>query len=112
MHQFLRSQIKIERTAGRSLYLDLAAKELMHIRVTSHIEIIERLSNNPDNLFSLSMTRLKRQPTVWREVIKPILGLLLAAQEPLSVPHIRQIFESRRRSHQRRDYSSRRAHSE
>ncbi len=49
-------------------------------------------ANNPDNLFSLSMTRLKRQPTVWREVIKPILGLLLAAQEPLSVPHIRQEF--------------------
>ncbi len=37
------------------------------------------------------MARLKRQPVEWREVIKPILGVLLVAQEPLGVRQIRQI---------------------
>ena len=37
------------------------------------------------------MTRLKRQQVEWREVIKPVLGVLLVAQEPLGVRHIRQI---------------------
>jgi transcriptional regulator with XRE-family HTH domain len=37
------------------------------------------------------MARLKRQPTEWREVIRPVLGVLLVESEPLGLRHIRQI---------------------
>ena len=46
--------------------------------------MIRQLADNPDNLFSLAMDRLKRGNRQWREVIKPLLGVLLATREPLS----------------------------
>ena len=74
-----------------ALYLDLMAQELARSDTSSPEAIIERVATNPDNLFSLSLDRLKRSPLEWREVLKPILGLLLAAREPLSAPHLRQV---------------------
>src|SRR5205823_5116446 len=74
-----------------ALYLDLVAKELAETGVTSQVEVIKRVADNPDNIFSLSIDRFKRQGGQWRTVIKPVLGLLLAAREPLRVRHIRQI---------------------
>ncbi len=74
-----------------ALYLDLVAQELATSGGIRPEEIIERVSINPENLFSLSMMRLKRQRGEWREVVKPTLGILLVAREPLSFPHIRQI---------------------
>jgi hypothetical protein len=68
-----------------ALYLDLAAKELVEAGQISPDELIARLAHNPGNLFSLSITRFKRQSSEWREVLRPILGLLLAAREPLGL---------------------------
>jgi tetratricopeptide (TPR) repeat protein len=76
---------------GNALYLDLLAKELADQGTTDPEVLIKQVADNPDHLFSLTMTRLKRQPGEWREVIKPVLGVLLVAQEPLGVRHIRQI---------------------
>ncbi len=76
-----------------ALYLDLVAKELGEHGTIPPAEMIAQLADNPENLFSLAMARLKRQPTEWREVIKPVLGLLLAAREPLAKPHMRQILQ-------------------
>src|SRR5260370_4794102 len=76
-----------------ALYLDLVAKELREREAISPQEVIARIAYNPENLFSLSIDRLKRQPTEWREVIKPILGLLLVAREPLSINHIKRILK-------------------
>jgi tetratricopeptide (TPR) repeat protein/uncharacterized caspase-like protein len=74
-----------------ALYLDLVAKELAERGAVSLQKIITQLAHNPENLFSLAMARLKRHPLEWREVIKPILGVLLVAREPLGLRHIRQI---------------------
>lgn len=55
--------------------------------------IIKRVADNPHNIFSLSLARLKRQSVEWRSILKPVLGLLLVAREPISRRHIRQILE-------------------
>ena len=70
-----------------ALYLDLVARELTGEEASTP-EIIQRVADNPENIFSLSMERLMRQITQWEKVIYPVLGLLLAAREPLSVYHI------------------------
>jgi hypothetical protein len=70
-----------------ALYLDLVAKELAARRQITHEEveeIVRQISEDPENLFSLSIERLSWQRDLWREVIKPVLGLLLATSEPLS----------------------------
>src|SRR3989442_1411238 len=74
-----------------ALYLDLVAKELFIAGSIAPEELIGRIAHNPENIFSLSMARLKRQPVEWREVIKPVLEVLLAALEPLSRWQIRQL---------------------
>lgn len=76
-----------------ALYLDLAAKELQAARTLSPEEIIRRVVENPDNLFSVSIERLKRHKREWREALKPILGILLVAREPLSLRQIRNILQ-------------------
>jgi AAA ATPase domain len=74
-----------------ALYLDLVAKELVQEQGYAPEEIIARVTDNPDNIFSLSMKRLKRQINLWNTVIYPVFGVILAAREPLAAEHIRQI---------------------
>src|SRR6266566_1457923 len=76
-----------------ALYLDLVAKELQDKGTTSPREMIDRIARNPDNIFSVSMARLKHHPTEWREVLKPVLGVLLATREPLTLWQIRNILQ-------------------
>ena len=76
---------------GNALYLDLLAKELAERGTTTPEVLIRQIADNPEHVFSLAMARLKRQPGEWREVIKPVLGVLLTEQEPLGLRHIRQI---------------------
>src|SRR5258706_1892181 len=76
-----------------ALYLDLVAKELAQEEIVDPEQIIQRVADNPANIFSLSIDRLKRRESQWDKVIYPILGLLLAAQEPLRLHHIRQILD-------------------
>jgi hypothetical protein len=82
-----------EAVQQNALYLDLVAKELLEADNHLPADIIARLTSNPDNLFSLTMTRLKRYPLEWREVLKPLLGVLLVAQAPLSRQSLRQILD-------------------
>ncbi|HEU4326274.1 MAG TPA: hypothetical protein VFS21_24250, partial [Roseiflexaceae bacterium] len=70
---------------ANALYLDLVARELAVDNTVKPESFIERLASGPDRLFKLSIDRLKRQNRYWREVIKPILGLLLVSQEPLDI---------------------------
>ena len=76
---------------ANALYLDLVAKELAEAEEIDPGSLIQRLADNPDNIFSLTVDRLKRQHWQWREVIKPTLGLLLAARTPLGQLAIRQL---------------------
>ncbi len=79
-----------------ALYLDLVAKELAESaenEIIAPTEMIKRIADNPNSIFTLAMARLKRHPRQWRTVIKPVLGVLLAAFEPLATRHIRQILD-------------------
>jgi len=76
---------------ANALYLDLAAKELAETKIVGLEAVIYHLTDNPENIFSLTMERLKRQREQWQKVIKPVLGLLLAAQVPLRQRAIRDL---------------------
>jgi tetratricopeptide (TPR) repeat protein len=75
-----------------ALYLDLVAKELAELGPQQSLEtVIAHLTENPENLFSLATDRFKRQWQLWKEIIKPVLGALLVAQEPLSKRQLRHL---------------------
>jgi tetratricopeptide (TPR) repeat protein len=74
-----------------ALYLDLVAKELSQNGTAKPEEIILRVTDDPDNIFYLSTSRLKRHAADWREVLKPLLGVLLVAREPLTERNLRAI---------------------
>lgn len=79
---------------ANALYLDLVAKELRENRSIDPREIITRIADNPENLFTLAMDRLgrsRRDDTLWSNIIKPVLGVMLAAREPLTKRCVKQI---------------------
>src|SRR6266536_940573 len=79
---------------ANALYLDLVAKELRENQFVNPKKIITRIADNPENLFTLAMDRFgrsRRDDPLWNNVIKPLLGVLLAAREPLTRQCIRQI---------------------
>jgi hypothetical protein len=76
-----------------ALYLDLVARELTEAGAAQPEEVIKRVADNPDNLFSLSIERFKRREHEWEKVLRPLLGVLLAQQEPLAIFHLRQILK-------------------
>lgn len=80
---------------ANALFLDLAAKELFEHHTLTPDEIIQRISDNPENLFSFTLERLGRNnpafDTPWKRVMKPVLGVLLTAREPIERTHLKQI---------------------
>lgn len=77
-----------------ALYLDLVAKELAawHDITNQKVEeIVQQIADDPENLFSLTVDRLRRQETLWTAVIKPVLGLLLVTNEPLVRQHLKHL---------------------
>jgi len=80
------------KTMGENaLYLDLVAKELAQASALKSKAISDRVADDPENIFSLTTTRLKRHAGEWREVLKPLLGVLLVAREPLTGHQLRAI---------------------
>jgi hypothetical protein len=76
-----------------ALYLDLVAKELAQAGAANLEAIIERVADDPQNIFTLTRTRLKRHAVAWHEVLKPLLGVLLVAREPLTGRQLRTILD-------------------
>ena len=76
-----------------ALYLDLIAKELIAYDAIDPLAIISHVATNPANIFTLPFERLQRQEALWERVIYPILGVLLVAQEPLSLFCIKDILQ-------------------
>ena len=76
-----------------ALYLDLVARELAQAGTATPEKIIEHVTYDPENIFSLSTTRLKRRAVEWREVLKPLLGILLVEREPLTGGQLRAILD-------------------
>jgi tetratricopeptide (TPR) repeat protein len=80
-----------------ALFLDLVARELQErtkqgsISAAEVEDIIKQITNNPENLFALAIERLSRRETLWEGVIKPLLGVLMVANEPLERMHLKQI---------------------
>lgn len=75
------------------LYLDLAARELALSPNTPPARLLARIADDPQHLFTLSMSRLRRQRGQWRTVIKPLLGVLLVVRRSLSRAGLRRLLE-------------------
>ncbi len=77
-----------------ALFLDLVAKELAERGQITPAEveaIIKRIADNPNNLFGLAIERISWREVLWEQVMKPLLGILLVAGEPLAQVHLKQI---------------------
>ena len=69
---------------ANALALDLVARELALHDMFDAAAMIDYIAANPDQIFSLVIKRLKRDAQQWQSVLRPLLGMLLAAQHPLS----------------------------
>lgn len=76
-----------------ALYLDLVAKELHEASARSPEEIIQRVADNPNQLFSFIVGPQGRlsQWERWETVGLPILRMLLVRQQPLSELALQQL---------------------
>ncbi|BCL82728.1 TIR and AAA domain-containing protein [Ktedonobacteria bacterium brp13] len=74
-----------------ALYLNLVAKELAQTEAFTPEEIIQRVATNPNNIFTLSIDRLRRNRDFWDRVIEPLLGVLLVTREPLTLRMLKDI---------------------
>ncbi len=76
---------------GNALYLNLVVHVLLSYPDLPQAEVIARVESNPDNIFTVAFSRMEPLGE-WREVIRPILGALLVAQEPLTPEQMAHIF--------------------
>jgi tetratricopeptide (TPR) repeat protein len=79
------------RLTNNPLYLDLVAQELRESHDLYPEELIARVENNPNSIFTITFSRMRQQNDKWYNVIRPILGVLLVAQEPLTAEQITHI---------------------
>jgi hypothetical protein len=75
---------------ANTLYQALAVQELQRSPALQPAALVRRLADDPGAIFSIAVERLKRL-SLWEPVICPILGLLLAAREPLAEGHLRRL---------------------
>ncbi|GAA5531281.1 hypothetical protein [Herpetosiphon gulosus] len=69
---------------GNALFVHLAADTMQGASVGDATSLIRQVEQNPQNLFGITLGRIKRLPhSKWDSVWKPMLALLLVAQEPL-----------------------------
>ncbi|NJO83727.1 MAG: hypothetical protein HC828_13625, partial [Blastochloris sp.] len=78
-----------------ALYLDLAVRELIAQPALEAEDLLHRVADNPDNLFSFTIDRLSlgSNQSRWERVTQPILGLLLVASAPLSELALRELLQ-------------------
>ena len=81
-----------EKLKQNPLYLSLVVRELVEQPGLLTEELITRIENNPDNIFGLTFSRLQRLSD-WNEIIRPMLGTLLVAQEPLAGSQMAHILD-------------------
>ena len=69
---------------GNALFVHLAADTMQGASVVDATSLIKQIEQNPSNLFGITLERIKgRSMSDWRSIWKPMLALLLVAQEPL-----------------------------
>jgi hypothetical protein len=79
---------------GNAFYLALVVQELKAGPIADLDAFIQQISDNPENLFGLTFQRLRQDRTFWREILQPILTLLLVTQEPLGIAVIRHLLDA------------------
>jgi hypothetical protein len=80
---------------GNAFYLGLIVQELKAGPIADLDAFVERISDNPDNLFGFTINRLRRADrTLWKDVLQLMLTLLLVAQEPLGIAAIRHLLDA------------------
>ncbi len=85
------SQRLYQAMQGNALYLSVLIQVLDTQRDQPAEKIIAQVENNPDGIFTLAFARLKQRRDEWRNVIRPILGTLLVAREPLTSQQLAHI---------------------
>jgi hypothetical protein len=77
---------------GNALYLTLAASELHGTAPGDAAGLVRTITANPGSLFTITLDRIKRSDKVlWERVVKPILGVLVVTQKPLTAPLLRSM---------------------
>jgi hypothetical protein len=76
---------------GNAFYLALVVQELKAGPIVDLDAFIRQISDNPENLFGVTIERLQWDDDQWKTVLEPVLGLLLVAQEPLDRATIRSL---------------------
>jgi hypothetical protein len=75
---------------GNAFDLAFLAQEIRQTPTTEIAALLRRVIANPRDLFTPTLERLQRYQS-WDNVLRPLLGTLLAAQEPLSRDALRGI---------------------
>jgi hypothetical protein len=79
---------------GNALYLTLAANEIKAVAATNWRTFVQAITADPQSLFSTTLGRIQRSDSVlWDRVIKPVLAVLVIAQEPLNTVLLRTILK-------------------
>jgi hypothetical protein len=76
---------------GNAFYLALVVQELKAGPIIDLDTFIAGISTNPDNLFGFTIARLRRDRAYWKDVLQPVLALLLVAQDPLEISTLRHL---------------------
>lgn len=81
-----------QRLTDNPLYLDLVAQELRASEGLGAEELVSRVASNPNDIFTITFSRM-RELAEWDAIIRPMLGTLFVAQEPLTVGQIAHIIK-------------------
>ncbi len=86
-----------EKSGGHTLFLSVLIRELSSqpglIEDNDIEEILKHINTNPEQVFELTMNRLGLQEKIWESVSKPLLKLLLVAEEALTRSQIKQLLK-------------------
>ena len=79
---------------GNALFVHLAANTMRDQSMVDATSLIQQIEQNPQNLFGITLERIKgRSMADWRSIWKPMLTLLLVAQEPLRLDVLGDLLE-------------------
>jgi len=76
---------------GNAFDLAYLVQEIRQTPATDIAALLRRVIANPRDLFTPTLERLKLDWNLWERVLRPLLGILLVAQEPLSRNALRKI---------------------
>jgi tetratricopeptide (TPR) repeat protein len=76
---------------GNAFDLAYLVQEIRQTPATDIAALLQQVIVNPRDLFTPTLERLKLDWNLWERVLRPLLGILLVAQEPLSRNALREI---------------------